>query len=189
MTNEEAIARIKGHKAIHKMDEPRAIYISEALDMALDALKQQPCDDVISRQAAIDEIKKHYRAHDNDLLEVIAFNIGRLPSVQSERKKGKWIPVDSYSAFGGDKVTWSVLIKGMKKPDHCLRCPFMVSQDNDDCILLTEEENLTFESFEQMKEHCPLAEVPSPDQTVTEFVEDTLPVCGKGGRRLSDEGN
>lgn len=48
-------------------------------------------DNLISRQAAIDEIKKHYRAHDNDLLELIAFNIGRLPSVQPERKTGEWI--------------------------------------------------------------------------------------------------
>lgn len=56
----------------------------------------------------------------------------------------------------------SVLIKGMDMPDRCLKCPFMVSRDNDDCILLTEEENLMFESFEQLKEHCPLVEVPTP---------------------------
>ena len=40
MTNEEAIARIREHKIIHKMNEPRAIYISEALDMAIKALEQ-----------------------------------------------------------------------------------------------------------------------------------------------------
>ena len=39
---------------------------------------------VISRQAAIDATKKHYRAHDNDLLELIAFDIEQLPSVQPE---------------------------------------------------------------------------------------------------------
>ena len=54
MTREEAIARIKEHMLIHKMNEPRAIYISEALDMAIKALEQQPCEDTISRQAAID---------------------------------------------------------------------------------------------------------------------------------------
>ena len=54
MTREEAIARIKDHKIVHKMDEPRAIYISEALDMAIKALEQEPCEDAISRQAAID---------------------------------------------------------------------------------------------------------------------------------------
>lgn len=43
MTNEEAIARIRDHKdhnIVHKMNEPRAIYISEALDMAIQSLEQ-----------------------------------------------------------------------------------------------------------------------------------------------------
>ena len=42
MTREEAIARIEEHKIIHKMNEPRAILISEALDMAIKALEQEP---------------------------------------------------------------------------------------------------------------------------------------------------
>lgn len=42
MTKEEAIARIKDHKIVHKINEPRAIYISEALDMAIKALEQEP---------------------------------------------------------------------------------------------------------------------------------------------------
>lgn len=41
MTNEEAIARIKEHKGIHKTNEPRAILISEALDMAIAALEKE----------------------------------------------------------------------------------------------------------------------------------------------------
>lgn len=41
MTNEEAIARIKEHMIIHKMEEPRAIHISEALNMAIKALEKQ----------------------------------------------------------------------------------------------------------------------------------------------------
>ena len=39
MTIREAIARIQNHKIIHKMNEPRAIYISKALDMATNALE------------------------------------------------------------------------------------------------------------------------------------------------------
>lgn len=42
MTREEAIARIKDHMIIHEIKEPRAIYISEALDMAIKALEQEP---------------------------------------------------------------------------------------------------------------------------------------------------
>ena len=37
--------------------------------------------DLISRQAAIETVKKHYRV-DNDLLEVIVYEIEALPSVQ-----------------------------------------------------------------------------------------------------------
>jgi rubrerythrin len=40
MTREEAIARIREHMIIHKSKEPRAIYITEALEMAIKALEQ-----------------------------------------------------------------------------------------------------------------------------------------------------
>jgi len=48
MTREEAIARIKAHRIIiHKITESRAIYISEALDMAIKALEQkESCEDL-----------------------------------------------------------------------------------------------------------------------------------------------
>lgn len=29
-----------------------------------------------------------------------------LPSAEPERKKGEWIPIDSFSAFGGDEALW-----------------------------------------------------------------------------------
>ena len=40
--------------------------------------------DLIDRQAAIDVVTKHYRAFDNDLLELIAYELGQLPSIQTE---------------------------------------------------------------------------------------------------------
>lgn len=33
-----------------------------------------------------------------------------------------------------------VYIQGTKMPKHCMNCPFMVSRDNDDCILQSEGE-------------------------------------------------
>ena len=39
-------------------------------------------NDLISRQAAVETVKKHYRGFDNDLLEVIAYEMERLPSAQ-----------------------------------------------------------------------------------------------------------
>lgn len=59
MTREEAIARIKNHKIRHKMNEPRAIYISEALDMAIEALEQEPCDYVATfKEHVLDAISR-----------------------------------------------------------------------------------------------------------------------------------
>lgn len=54
----------------------------------------------------------------------------------------------------------SILIKGMEMPTHCIDCPFMVSRDNDDCILQSDEANENFENWEQMKAGCPLIHVP-----------------------------
>ena len=41
MKPEEAIKRIDEHIAVHRLNEPHAIYITEALQMAKDALKKQ----------------------------------------------------------------------------------------------------------------------------------------------------
>lgn len=40
MTENEAISRIKDHMEIHRLKEPRAIYITVALSMAITALKE-----------------------------------------------------------------------------------------------------------------------------------------------------
>ena len=40
MTREEAIKHIKIHMLIHRMAEDRAVYITEALNMAIEALRQ-----------------------------------------------------------------------------------------------------------------------------------------------------
>ena len=85
MTNEEAIRLIDDMRrnAIGLMLEKKQI---DALDMAIEALScsESPnSSDTISRQSAIDAVKKHYRTHDNDLLELIAFDIERLPHSQN----------------------------------------------------------------------------------------------------------
>ena len=54
----------------------------------------------------------------------------------------------------------SVLVKGMKMPDKCLNCPFMISRDNDDCILQSTEANELAVNWEDLKSGCPLVEVP-----------------------------
>ena len=56
----------------------------------------------------------------------------------------------------------SILIRGMEMPKRCIDCPFMVSRDNDDCILQSDEANAKFNSWDDMKASCPLVEIPTP---------------------------
>ena len=98
MTREEAIARIKDHKIIHKMDELRAIHISEALDMAIKALEQEPCEDCISRQAAVDCFKKWQPYMATRLLD-FEKELSELPSVTPQPKMRKWIIIDDCEQF------------------------------------------------------------------------------------------
>lgn len=57
MNREEAIARIKDHIEIHKLYEKNAVKITEALEMAIKALEQEPCEDAVSREAVTDVIR------------------------------------------------------------------------------------------------------------------------------------
>lgn len=81
-------------------------YYDKALEMGVKALEQQEkaqlpqegtTSDLISRQAAVDEVKSHYKV-DNDLLEVIAYRISKLPPAEPEQKIGYWIPVHPLQA-------------------------------------------------------------------------------------------
>ena len=52
-------------------------------------------DDLISRQAAIDAVRK---AYENDwMFDEYEYYLNELPSVQTERKKGKWIKRENHA--------------------------------------------------------------------------------------------
>lgn len=91
MTREEAIARIKDHMLIHKMSEPRAIKISESLDMAIEALEQEPCEDAINRQAVIDVIERwlecsDYNEAERHIMRAVKSVLYDSPSVNPQPK-------------------------------------------------------------------------------------------------------
>lgn len=62
MTPEEAILRIKAHMEVHKLREPQAAYITEALNMAMTTLKEiqqyreigtvEECREAVEKQKA-----------------------------------------------------------------------------------------------------------------------------------------
>lgn len=96
MTNEEAIETLKANYPDACFEQLR-----KAVDMAIEALKKQDVSyirvgNLISRQAAIDTSLEFFieflggALHENAQKELMA-RIQRLPSVQPEQKKGKWI--------------------------------------------------------------------------------------------------
>lgn len=74
----------------------------------------------------------------------------------------------------------SVIVKGMEMPKRCLDCPFLITRDNDDCILQSDEANAKFEGWDDMKASCPLIELPphgrliDADKLMTEFMDSDL---------------
>lgn len=126
MTKEEAIARIKEHKIIHKMNEPRGIYISEALDMAIKALEQTikpksdwiPVTDKLPENGKYLVIKKELNdmqsidiaSFAKDLYEIDDFNFS------DKKKKSGWYNIDNeYGYYEVDTViAWMPLPKSYK---------------------------------------------------------------------------
>lgn len=99
MTREEALKILKetdrvGVNIIKANDEESCEYNAksyEALDMAIKALEQEPCEDAISRQAAND-IVRHECGEWKGLAKEIVKQFNGLPPVTpQEPKTGHWI--------------------------------------------------------------------------------------------------
>jgi hypothetical protein len=70
--------------------------LSEALDMAIKALEQEPCEDAVSREEAFEELNSLNGTAELDMaFEVIE----KLPSVTPTRKKGKWIAKSFHEVY------------------------------------------------------------------------------------------
>lgn len=88
MTNKEAIKFLKEPRMWEWLNVAQQI----ALDMAIDALSQQPCEDAISRQAVLDK-KELVQLEDGQSFYCISpEDVETLPSVTSQSKTGHWIP-------------------------------------------------------------------------------------------------
>ena len=92
MTREEAITRIKIHKSVHKMDEPRAIHISEALDMAIKALEQEHYKDFcefVAKMVLRDDFEENAGAN----AEFLCRKLSKLGIVKAN--EDEWVLVES----------------------------------------------------------------------------------------------
>ena len=92
MTNKEAAIWLREH-----IDAtPDGTKQSEAIEMAIKALEKQPCEDCISRQAAIDTIESwlscdDYNKGERNIMRVTQSVLYDLPPVTPQQKMGRWI--------------------------------------------------------------------------------------------------
>ena len=96
MTKEEAKIKI-GELGMYARTQEWDDEYTEAVNMAIKALEQEPCEDAISRKDILnavfedDYMKNHMNGDTWERLEEL---IGELPPVQPKQKMGYWIPVD-----------------------------------------------------------------------------------------------
>ena len=136
MTRSEAIGNLI--HAIRWNDMPK----KEALDMAVKALKQEPCEECVSRQAALDafglseKTRKYggdHSGYDMVMLYEIQDILEDLPSVTPAQKTGRWkrVSIDKYvqhamafyrcSECRGESI-------GMSK--YCQNCGTKMEEEN-----------------------------------------------------------
>ena len=108
MTNNEAIEQLKLILETGVADADVLLYTEdyEAIDYAINSLTQKPCEDFISRQAAIDALYalcdtgtslKENPWRDNPHIDAIIDTIDDLPSVTPQPKTGRWITQDIHN--------------------------------------------------------------------------------------------
>ena len=91
MTREEAIDLLDNLKGM--IEDSQGNDYDKAFGMAIEALKQEPCDDAVSR-TDIDEMKEIMTDIEGDYVYAVrTADIRKLPSVTPTRPKGKWIEI------------------------------------------------------------------------------------------------
>lgn len=120
MTRQEAKEILKSltHIDYSVMSVDERILFEQAYDMAIEALSQEPCEDVISREQvliSLDGIKDNY----GGLLDVARI-VREMPAITPARTKGKWLE----NEIRGSKLPYcSVCNSGLDVIYHYRYCP------------------------------------------------------------------
>ena len=94
----------------------------EDIEQAIKVLKQEPCEDAISRQAAIEVAKQYWYKPD------IAGALAELPPVQLQTKTGHWIPVKFRTLTNEEQEEY---------PDYCYIADCPMPDDGEEILVST----------------------------------------------------
>lgn len=121
MPIKKAIKILKSDLAIQKEFKALPEHI-EALEMVIEKVEQEPCNDCISRQAAIEQsiVLRDISNPDKEWEVVTVATIKHLKSVQPEPKTGHWIKinVNYYNRYQCNQCDRLV----EEKTDFCPNC-------------------------------------------------------------------
>ena len=121
MTREEAINILSRPKTMKNTPSD----ILEAHKMAIEVLEQEPCDDVISRQAAVDAINALHEKS-NAWLDSAVDAVMALPPVTPQSETGRWIDV-----FGGCECSKCGCLEAGYS-DYCPNCGVQMQEAKND---------------------------------------------------------
>lgn len=79
-------------------------------------------NDLISRQAAIDEVKQLYEWHDTVTEDRLINHLKRLPSAQPERKTGKWTKISPASIYECSVCGQNIMTQDIDVYSYCHGC-------------------------------------------------------------------
>lgn len=120
MTREEAIEQLKQIPIHDGVSDNYLKTIYQAIDMAIEASEQQPCEDCISRQAVIDTILESQSSFKNDFASGFFIDkIRDLPSVTPKEKTGHWIVGRVFPTKVGDE---NLIEYHCSECDRAIRC-------------------------------------------------------------------
>ena len=125
MTKKEAVKMLK---SMMDGNANTSYERAETIRMAIEALEGKPCEDCISRQAAIDALGEVHPLDYN--AQAIKARIEQLPSVQPTRVKGEWQITDAYphNVYCSECHTkfaqthWAVWEDGSLPRNYCPNC-------------------------------------------------------------------
>ena len=76
----------------------------------------------------------------------------------------------------------SLFIKGIDKQKRCIDCQFLVSAENDDCILQSKEANSKFKTWDDMMDSCPLIQIPTHGRLGDlDYAKEHIRACFQNG--------
>lgn len=79
-----------------------------------------------------------------------------------------------------------VIVRMEMPAEHCMDCRYMVSRDNDDCILQSDEANEQAKSWEDLKAGCPFVAVLPEKHGRLVDADELIAILRKKSKEFSD---